>query len=319
MRAVVVTDPETAPVGADFPEPEPVLDRDPVSLVGAGVHQLVRALAAGQHYGGGRQYPLVPGIDAVARTPDGRLVYTALGSAPWGTMAERLATPFGLELPAGADPLAVAAGVNPGLSGWLPLSARHEEKGGLGTVLVLGATGMAGSMAVRAARSLGATRVLAAGVKGETLNGLGTDGVETVAIARSNREVTQEALITALAGEAPSLVLDYVWGPTAEAAFAALARHGFGEDSADIAYVQVGTLGGADASVPAALLRSRRMRITGSGAGSVPTQRLLTQIPRVIGAIAEGILQAPYTAYPISRAGEAWAHSGPTRAVIVPD
>ncbi|MET8944720.1 zinc-binding alcohol dehydrogenase family protein [Streptomyces sp. NPDC004542] len=319
MRAVVVTGPGTTPVGSDFPEPEPVPERDPVSLVGAGVHPLVRSLAAGRHYGSGRQYPLVPGVDAVARTSDGRLVYTAMAGVPWGTMAERMATPFGLELPAGADPLAVAAGVNPGLSGWLPLTARHEETGGLGTVLVLGATGLAGSMAVRAARFLGATRVLAAGVGGEALGGLGADGVETVAIARSDREATRDALTAVLAGEVPSLVLDYVWGPTAEAAFAALARHGLGEDGADIAYVQIGTLGGADASVPADLLRSRRMRISGSGVGSVPAQRLLTEIPRVIDAIAEGTLHAPYTAYPISRTGEAWAHSGPTRAVVVPD
>ncbi|MFD7712316.1 zinc-binding alcohol dehydrogenase family protein [Streptomyces sp. NPDC059785] len=319
MRAVVVTEPGTAPVDSEFPEPEPMLERDPVSLVGAGVHQLVRALAAGRHYGSGQQYPLVPGIDAVARTSDGRLVYTAMAAAPWGTMAERITTPFGLELPAGADPLAVAAGVNPGLSGWLPLAARHEETGGLGTVLVLGATGMAGTMAVQAALALGATRVLAAGVEGEALERLSAHGAETVAIARADRDVTRDALTVALAGEAPALVLDYVWGPTAEAAFAALARHGLGEDTADIGYVQIGTLGGADASVPAVLLRSRRMRITGSGVGSVPVQRLLTEIPRVIEAIAEGTLTAPYTAYPISRAGEAWAHTGPTRAVIVPD
>jgi NADPH:quinone reductase-like Zn-dependent oxidoreductase len=209
--------------------------------------------------------------------------------------------------------------VNPGLSGWLPLAARHDESGGLGTILVLGATGMAGSMAVRAASSLGATRVLAAGVEGEALEGLRARGVETVAIARADRDVTRDALAAALAGQAPSLVLDYVWGPTAEAAFSALGRQGLGEDTADIAYVQIGTLGGADASVPADLLRSRRIGITGSGVGSVPARRLLTEIPRVMAAIAEGTLHAPYTAYPISRAGEAWAHAGPSRAVIVPD
>jgi NADPH:quinone reductase-like Zn-dependent oxidoreductase len=319
VRAVVVTGPGSTPTGAEYPEPEPVLERDPMSLVGAGVHPIARALAEGRHYGSEQRYPLVPGIDAVARDAEGRLVYTAMASAPWGTMAERIATPFGLELPAGADPLAVAAGVNPGLSGWLPLAARHEETGRLGPVLVLGATGMAGSMAVQAARAMGASRVLAAGVEGAALTRLGDDGVETVAIARSDRKETRQALTDALGDQAPALVLDYVWGPTAEAAFAALSRHGLGEDSADIAYVQIGTLGGPDASVPADLLRSRRMQITGSGVGSVSAQRLLTEIPRVIDAIAEGALHAPYTAYPIGRADEAWAHSGPTRAVIVPD
>ncbi|MEU6537836.1 zinc-binding alcohol dehydrogenase family protein [Streptomyces sp. NPDC047000] len=319
MRAVVVTAPENTPAGADFPEPEPIPGHDPMTLVGAGVHQLVRSLAAGLHYGSGQRYPLVPGVDAVARTSDGRLVYTALPTAPWGTMAERIVTPFGIELPAGADPFAVAAGVNPGLSGWLPLTARHDELGKLGTVLVLGATGLAGSMAVQAALALGAARVLAAGGRGDALEALRARDTETVEIPRADRDVTCDALTAALDGDCPSLVLDYVWGRTAEAAFAALGRHGLGEDSADIAYVQIGTLGGGEAAVPAALLRSRRMNITGSGAGSVPVQRLLTEIPRVMTAITEGTLQAPCTAYPISRAGEAWAHSGPTRAVIVPD
>ena len=77
-------------------------------------------------------------------------------------MAERMAVPaqFGIELPAGADPLAVAAGMNPGSASWLPLNKRHDQLGerGLATVLVLGATGMSGSIAADNAYALGARR-----------------------------------------------------------------------------------------------------------------------------------------------------------------
>ncbi|GAA5033740.1 zinc-binding alcohol dehydrogenase family protein [Microbacterium fluvii] len=314
MRAVVLTAPDAAPEAAEFPEPAPVPGHEPLRLVGAGLHQVVRSLAAGRHYGSGAQYPLVPGVDAVARTADGRLVYTGWPRAPWGTMAETLATPVGLELPSGADPFAIAAGMNPAMSGWMPLSQHLEARGALGTVLVLGATGMSGGMAVREAFALGAERVIAAGRDAGALEALRATGAEPVSIADGPDE-----LAAAVSAHTPSLVLDYLWGPVAETAFAALGRRGLDDDTADISYVQIGGLAGLDARVPAALLRSRSIRISGSGAGSVSTERMLAELPRIMGLIADGTLPVPYTAYPFSRAAEAWGHTGRSRAVIVPD
>jgi hypothetical protein len=120
---------------------------------------------------------------------------------------------------------------------------------------------------------------------------------------------------------APGLVLDFVWGPVAETAFAALARSGFGEDSADIKYVQIGALGGPDAAVPSSLLRSRKLTISGSGAGSVTAASIATQIPAYIKLIADGSVQVPFRTFPLSQAGTAWTasiDSGP-RVVLVPD
>jgi len=315
MRAAVVTGPGVDPVCADFPEPAPLPGHEPLDLVAAGVHWITRSIAAGRHYGSADGYPLVAGVDAVARTADGRLVYTGWPRAPWGTMAERLATPVGLELPAGADPLTIAAGVNPGMSGWLALTAHREAHGQLGTVLVLGATGMSGSMAVQSAFALGAERVVAAGRDHAALERLAARGATTLSLATDDPAA---AIAAGLADGAPSLVLDYVWGPVAEAAFAALGRRGLGDDDADITYVQIGALGGTDAAVPASLLRSRRIRLLGSGAGSVSTETLMAELPRVMAMIADGTLEAPYAAYPLERVGDAWAHRGPGRAVVVP-
>ena len=298
MRAAILTAPDSVPVCAEFPDPEPLPGHDLLELVGAGLHQVVRSLATGRHYGSSHAYPLVPGVDAVARTADGRLVYTGWPRAPWGTVAERLATPVGVELPVGADPLAVAAGMNPGMSGWVPLTLHREARGPLGTVLVLGATGMAGRMAVQSAFALGAERVVAAGRDPQALDWLATTGAVAVSLA------DDAALANALA-DAPDLVLDYVWGPVAEAAFAALGRRGLGDDTADISYVQIGAVAGRDAAVPATLLRSRRIRISGSGAGSVSTERMIAELPKVAALIADGTLDAPYTAYPLDRIGDA--------------
>ncbi|WP_424187730.1 zinc-binding dehydrogenase [Actinokineospora sp. G85] len=319
MRAAVITAPDVSPACADFPEPAVQPGHEPLRLVGAGLHNVVRGLATGQHYGRGHTtYPLVPGIDAVARTGDGRLVYTGYARPPFGTMAERLVAPFQAEVPAGADPLAIAAGMNPGLSGWMVLTARRREVGALGTVLVLGATGVSGSLAVQGALALGAERVIAAGRDPEALERLRAAGATTVSLVQNGPDGLAGALADAVAEAQPGLVLDYLWGPVAEAAFAVLGRSG--EDTgADTAYAQIGSLAGLEASLPADLLRSRRIRITGSGVGSVSPEEMLAEAPEVMARFADGSLQVPYTAFPLSRVGEAWAHTGRSRAVVVPD
>ncbi|CAM3365588.1 zinc-binding alcohol dehydrogenase family protein [Kibdelosporangium persicum] len=319
MRAAVITAANTPPVCGDVPEPAVPPGREPLHLIGAGLHNIVRGLASSQHYSGGRmRYPLVPGIDAVARTGDGRLVYTGYARPPFGTMAERLIAPFQAEVPAGADPLAIAAGMNPGLSGWMVLTSRRKEVGALGTVLVLGATGMSGSLAVQGALALGAERVIAAGRDPEALERLRGRGTTTVSLVQNGPDALEQALAGAVAETSPSLVLDYLWGPVAEAAFAVLGRGG--EDTeADTAYVQIGSLAGLEASLPAELLRSRRIRLSGSGIGSVSAEQMLAEAPEVMTRFADGSLHVPYTAYPLSRVDEAWAHTGRSRAVVVPD
>ncbi|MEO3803486.1 zinc-binding alcohol dehydrogenase family protein [Nonomuraea sp. B1E8] len=318
MRAAVVNTPESTPVCADFPDPEPQPGRAPLRLVGAGLHHVVRGMASGRHYRSGKAFPLVPGVDAVARTEDGRLVYTGLARSPWGTMAESMVTPFEVDVPAGADPLAVAAGMNPASAGWMPLVAHRKEAGELGTVLVLGATGMSGGLAVRAALALGAKQVITAGRDREALERLRDFGAVTVPLANPAPEAGASALATAVAEAQPALILDFVWGPVAEAAFAALGSTRPDDGIEATSYVQIGSLAGTEAALPAALLRSRRIRITGSGLGSVSKAEMITEFPEMIARFADGTFDAPYTTYPLSRVGEAWAHQGRTRAVVVP-
>ena len=319
MRAAVVKSPGEPPVCAEFAEPEPRPGEKLLDLVGAGLHHVVRGLASGRHYSSDHTYPLVPGVDAVARTEDGRLVYTGFTRAPWGTMAERLVTPFELELPPGSDPLAIAAGMNPGMSGWMVLAARRKEVGRLGTVLVLGATGMSGTLSVQAALALGAERVVAGGRDPEALERLQALGAVPVSLVHDGPDDLAETL-GKITGEAPpALVLDFLWGPVAQAAFDALGRMRAADDAPEVAYVQIGSLAGADAVLPAALLRSRRIRVTGTGIGSVSRAELLAEAPAVMAHFAGETFDAPYTVYPLSRVGEAWAHQGRTRAVVVPD
>jgi NADPH:quinone reductase-like Zn-dependent oxidoreductase len=322
MKAAILHSAGSVPVYGDFDEPPAAPGSEIVDLVAAGIHQFTRSMATGRHYGSAGTFPVIPGLNAVARTAAGGLVFTASAKPPYGTFAERIASPAALRfpLPDGASPEAVAAGVNPGVASWLPLTARQAEAGPLGTVLVLGVTGMSGFLAAQNARLLGARRVIGAGRSPAGLARAAAAGAQAVALT-GDRDADAAALAGALDGDAPGLVLDFVWGPVAETAFQALGRRGFGEDSASIKYVQIGALGGPEAALPSALLRSRKVTISGSGAGSVAAADIEAQIPAYIQLIADGSVQVPFRTFPLSQAGAAWtasAESGP-RVVLVRD
>jgi len=322
MKAAILHSADSVPVYGDFDEPAAGPGSEIVEFVAAGIHQVTRSVATGRHYGRGAVFPVIPGLNAVARTVGGELVFTATGEPPYGNFADRNASPDAMRfpLPDGARPEAVAAGVHPGMASWLPLNARRAEAGSLGTVLVLGVTGMSGFLAAQNARLLGAARVVGAGRDKPRLDRAAAAGAQAVALT-GERDADAAALARVLDGDAPGLVLDFVWGSVAETAFLALGREGFGEDQADIKYVQIGALGGAEAAVPSSLLRSRKLTISGSGAGSVPAAEIKAQIPRYIRLIADGSVQVPFRTFPLSEAGAAWtasAEPGP-RVVLVRD
>jgi NADPH:quinone reductase-like Zn-dependent oxidoreductase len=322
MKAAILDSPNSVPVYGDFAEPAAGPDTEVVDLVAAGIHHVTRSVAAGRHYGSDGAYPLIPGLNAVARTADGHLVFTSSAPPPYGTFAERIASPDAMRfpLPDRASPEAAAAGINPGLASWLPLQARLAEAGKLTTVLILGVTGISGFLAAQNARLLGAARVVGVGRSRPGLDRAAAAGAEAVALT-GDRDTDAAALASALGGDAPGLVLDFVWGPVAETAFGALGRRGLREDAADIRYVQIGALAGAEAAVPSALLRSRKLTISGSGAGSVPAAEIRAQLPRYLRLIADGSVLVPFRTFPLSDVAAAWttsAESGP-RVVLIRD
>ena len=319
MKAALIRSAEAQAEYAEFAEPAASEGREIVELVAAGIHPVVRALASGAHYGSPGVWPSIPGIDAVARTAEGALVFTGFPESPFGTLAERIAVPSSmrLPLPQGADPARIAAGLNPGLSSWMPLTARVAEVGALGTVLVLGATGVAGMLAIQNALILGAARVVGVGRNATGLARAAAAGAAASVPLTGQRDADAAAIATALGRAAPSLVLDFVWGTPAESAFHALGGRGLEDDDSNIAYVQIGSTAGAEASVPASLLRSRRIRLTGSGAGSATIADIMVQLPVYMQYIADGDVTVPVQTYPLSRVADAWAASAGSRDRIV--
>lgn len=314
MKAAVITAPDANAVYREFAEPEVPDGAQPMQVLAAGIHPIVRSLAGGRHYGSDGRYPLVPGVDCVARGADGIARYAGFVQAPWGTLAERIAAPMGVPLPAGADAVTIAGGLNPGLSSWLPLTRRAGEVPALGTVLIVGATGVAGRLAVQHALLLGADRVIGLGRNGDRLAEVGRIGGIPVPLSEDPAE-----LVESLAGTAPSIIIDYVWGSAAELVWSALARHRLDHDQADIRHLQIGAQGGATAALPSSLLRSRRITVQGAGAGSVPIAEIVQALPHYMSRLASGEVQVPIRRYPLSDVATAWADRGPDRVVVVPN
>ncbi|WAU82538.1 zinc-binding alcohol dehydrogenase family protein [Streptomyces sp. Qhu-G9] len=150
MHAAVVTSFDAPPQYCDYPEP---VARGGDEVVAAGLHPRVRSQASGSPDTSTDELPLVPGIDGVVRDPKGRIRYTVLDDTVLGTMAERTVIDLqrSVVLPDGIDPVQIAAAMNPVMSSWVALR-RRIDFGRRQRVLILGATGNAGRMAIQVAK-----------------------------------------------------------------------------------------------------------------------------------------------------------------------
>jgi NADPH:quinone reductase-like Zn-dependent oxidoreductase len=318
MRAAVVTSFDEPPRYQPFPVPAPAGGEVLADVLAAGLHPRVRTGAAGRHYTSSGTLPMIPGIDGVGRLPDGGLVYFAAGDDVLGTMADKALVDPGrsVELPAGVDVAAVAAAMNPAMSSWVALRRRVPLQPGQ-SVLVLGATGNAGAMAVRVARRLGAVRVVGAGRDAGRLRALVEAGADDVVQLTSDAGATGEALAAA-AAEA-DIVLDYLWGEPAQLAITALltARSDRGRA---LDWIQVGAVAGPTIELPSVALRSANFRLQGSGQGSVSPRGYLAELPSLVAEISAGTIEVRPHAMPLAAVEQAWtaAETPGERTVLVP-
>ena len=318
MNAAVVTSFDEPPRYQPFEVPVPAGGEVLADVLAAGLHPRVRSGAAGRHYTSSGTLPMIPGIDGVGRLPDGRLVYFAADDDVLGTMADQaLVDPRrSVELPAGVDVAAVAAAMNPAMSSWVALRRRVPLQPGQ-SVLVLGATGNAGAMAIRVARRLGAGRVVGAGRDAGRLRELVEAGADDVVQLTSDAGATGEALAAA-AAEA-DVVLDYLWGEPARLAITALltARSDRGRA---LDWIQIGAVAGPTIELPSAALRSANFRLQGSGQGSVSPRGYLAELPSLVAEISAGTIQVRPNPVPLAAVEQAWtaAEIPGERTVLIP-
>lgn len=324
MKAAVVHEWGQQPRYLDFPEPQPRDGAVVATVEASALTNLSRMVIMGKHYSSKEiQLPAIAGVDGVARLDDGSRVYTG-SLAPYGLMAERtLVVPAGaVPVPEHVDSVTAAAVPNPGMSAWMSLDYAAQTKPG-DHVLVLGATGVTGSVAVQLAKFVfGAGRVVVAGRNPERLEWLRTVGADDV-IALGTDDLA-ESVVAQHSARPFDAVIDYLWGEPAQQTLAALAAAHPSTHFHATRFIQVGSMTGASISVDAATLRSTGITLQGVGIGSVPPealQRARTEgLPRMFAMLDAGELQLTTVARPLADIENVWAAKEPsgTRVVITP-
>jgi NADPH:quinone reductase-like Zn-dependent oxidoreductase len=274
MQAAVVSSYDLPPRYETFAEPVAAEGETLVSITAAGLHPIVKALANGSHYGSTGVFPFVAGVDGVGRTADGSRVFFGVSRSPFGTFAERglAAAWMCLPLPDGIED-AVAAGIaNPGMSSWAAMGRGGFQPGE--NVLILGATGVAGQLAVQIARRRGASRVIAAGRNAAALEQLKSLGADAVVSLEQTDEALVEAFRQEIAPAGVDVVLDYLWGRPAECLLRALAQKGLTKAARRVRYVEIGDSAGKTIALAGATLRSSGLELLGSGFGSASLDQL---------------------------------------------
>jgi NADPH:quinone reductase-like Zn-dependent oxidoreductase len=311
MKAAIVTQAGRLPVYGDFKEPAPSEGEIRIAVSAAALSPVVKSRASGAHYSAPGAFPFVVGIDGIGRTDEGRRVYFTLPKAPFGSMAETAVVPSShcVLVPDGLADITAAALANPGLSSWAALKERARFAAGE-TVLVNGATGNSGRLAVRIAKYLGAKKVIATGRNTTTLKSVGAD--ETIQLAE-NPSAIEEAFKEHFAAGV-DVVLDYLWGRSAEHLLSAAAKTA--KEGVPIRFVQIGHSSGANITLPATTLRSAAIELTGSGLGSVPLHRIVATVDELFRAAVKGGFEIATRPLSLSQVEQAWAVDTGTPRIV---
>jgi NADPH2:quinone reductase len=300
------------PEEGDIAEPA----EETIEVLAAPINPIDLAVSRGILATGHPDLPYVPGCEAVGRSADGRMVWIfggSLGRTSQGAIAERAAVGDAnmIDVPDGADP-AVAAGLGiAGLAGWLPFAWRAPLTGGE-NVLVLGATGSVGLVAVQAAKLLGAARVVAAGRSPAGLERAAHHGADSILRLDEPGDLV-DRFKDAFGGEGPSYVFDALWGEPAAAAIEAAAPRA--------TIVNLGQSAGATATFTSAAVRFKNLSILGHTNFAVPRDELAEHYRRLVNHAIKGDIELDVERVRLGSVTDAWrrqAEGAGTKLVVVP-
>jgi NADPH2:quinone reductase len=316
MNAAVLHAFDQAPRFEQFPEPTAEKDEVIVQVLAAALKPVDKQIASGSHYASPRKLPMVCGIDGVGRLEDGTRVYFGGTRPPFGAMTQRtvVSRQRCFAIPQEIDDVTAAAVMNPGVSAWLTLVQRAKLLRGE-TVLILGATGVTGKLAVQIAKLLGAARVVAAGRNEQVLSTLLELGADAIIRIDTGHDL-KDAFASEAGGTGFDVIIDYLWGQSTEALLATLTRKEFAVVKSEIRLVQVGESGGATISLPAAVLRSTPLTIMGT-AGIPSQQGLMDAFQQVLTRTARGELRVDVEQISLAEVENAWQRDGRGRRIVL--
>ncbi|CAK7200673.1 hypothetical protein SEUCBS139899_003371 [Sporothrix eucalyptigena] len=282
--------------GPDLPAPADGQVR--LKVLASAVHRLVQMRAKGQHFSA-RTAPLDPSSDGVGiDEATGQIYY--IGAFAAATFAEYVNVDKNrlVPIPAGADPIAVAALTNPVSSSWMALSERVKDLPSKFSVLVVGVTGTSGRTAIPVARQFGAGKIIGAARNEKALQALVADGSIDKYIVLDDKL----ADATAALGHV-DVILDYVYGNATATILTALQT---GTD-VETQYVNIGTIAQDESiTLNAQTLRAKKLTLSGSAPGSYSLAAAVQQIPGIVALAATLPKPADVVPYPLSEVARVW-------------
>jgi len=316
MKAAVLHSFDRPPQYEEFSNPIAGENEHIVHVRAAALKPVDKQIANGSHYASPHTLPFVCGIDGTGHLEDGTRFYFAGSRLPYGAMAQQTVVPRNRCFPLNndIDDLTAAALINPGVSAWLTLTSRAKLVRGE-TVLVLGATGVTGKLAVRIAKLLGAGRVVAAGRNKQMLRTLHKSGADATVCITNNDDELRESFVREAGDSGFPVVVDYNWGLPTEVLLNCFMQKEFIAVKSETRLVQVGESAGPTVSLPAAVLRSCALTILGT-AGIPPRDGLVEAFQQVTSRAASGELRIDVEKVPLAEVENAWQRNEHGRRLV---
>lgn len=274
MRAAVLHQFGAVPRYEEFPDPEPGPEDAVIAVRAVALENIDRAIAEGTHYSSHHMMPSLPAVvghSGIGVRDDGTLVGFGGLRPPYGAMAERVVMPRAYEVPIpdGVDAAVAAAVPGSALTALLPLLCGAKLEPGE-TVLVNGATGFSGRLAIQVARLLGAGRVVGTGRHATSLVALSQLGADAVVdLTRPNEEVV--AAFRREEGDSGyGVILDFLWGHPTELLLQALVPDDLSFAQRATRLVQIGVGAGPTITLAGEALRTSGLRIIGASDAVTP-------------------------------------------------
>lgn len=319
MKAAVLHRTGTTPAWEEFPDPIPQTDDQAlVTIKAASIKQLDLLKASGNHYTSYPSLPTVVGVDGVGVLENGQLIY-AMGLT--GMLAEKALVNQNnwIPVPETLDVALAAALPNALFGSDAALIYRARLKKG-DTVLINGATGVAGTVAVQVAKYHGAATVIATGRNPNALQALKEVGADEVISLEQSDAAIIEQVIEIQRNTPVNIILDYLWGHPVELLLSAFSQ----SLSQPAKLVAIGEMAGATISLASGLLRSKPLELIGSGFGSITPgeigQYMRTNLPAMLQLAAEGKLTVATETVPLAEIAAVWpgATRSGRRTVVIP-
>jgi len=323
MKAAVLHKFGKAPRYEDFADPTPGQDEIVIQVKAVALENIDRAMAKGTHFSTRQflpQLPAIPGSDGIGQTEDGRLIGFGGMRPPYGSMAERAVIPaaYQIPIPDGVDAVTAAAAPSSTLTALFPLKWGAKLQPGE-TVLVNGATGFAGRLAIQVAKLLGAGRIVGTGRDAAALQSLRALGADDVIDLKQSLDRLAKAFKDA-AGEAGyNVILDFLWSRPTETLVKTLVPDKLAFARGRIRLVQIGEAAGPAITLSADALRTSGLEIIGGGAGLTP-EAIAEGTTQVWDWIKAGKVRAEVEAVPLKDVERAWnrADLHGKRIVLIP-